>query len=464
MTRRRSAAVTTRIWTLVVLVLLASGCGAGEDAGSSGQAAETLDRPTPGPLALPDLSRLAESAQAQVRERYAVLQRLQAVEPVEPVELADAYGAVALILMAVEFDEAAEVGYQHAQALAPDDRRWPYYLGHLYRMRGEAAQAAERFERALELQPTDLATLIWLGRQHLDAGRPEAAAPLFEQALALDPAAPAALSGAGRAAVARREYERATEYLERALTVDETASSVRYPLAMAYQAVGQAEAADAHLARRGTGQPTLPDPLMAHYDALLRSPAAFERRGLDAFAAGRWEEATAAFREGLELEPENPSLRHRLGSALLMVGDAASAVAQFEETLRRSPRFAKAHFSLGMIHDANGRRRAAIERFSDAVRYQPDYVEARFGLAEALRVAGRLEESLPHYRQAVSIAPGFAAEVWLGGADALIRLNRYQEAREWLAEAMAAYPDRSELGQLDEVVTTFIQLNRPRER
>ena len=40
------------------------------------------------------------------------------------------------LLAAAEQLEAAEPCYLNAQTLAPDDARWPYYLGQLYRIKG----------------------------------------------------------------------------------------------------------------------------------------------------------------------------------------------------------------------------------------------------------------------------------------------------------------------------------------
>ena len=46
--------------------------------------------------------------------------------------------------------------FAEAQTLAPDDRRWPYLLGHVYRNRGPLEKAVTSFERARQLQPDDL--------------------------------------------------------------------------------------------------------------------------------------------------------------------------------------------------------------------------------------------------------------------------------------------------------------------
>ena len=202
----------------------------------------------------------------------------------------------------------------------------------------------------------------------LDRGRPAAAAAAFERALAVDPASAAALAGAGRAALAARDAGRAVGYLERALAIAPSAAGLHYNLGMAHRALGDLDAARAHLARRGDGLPAPPDPLMDVYNGLLRSALAYEIRGMRAMDARRFDEAAAIFRDGLAETPEDASLRHRLGTALMLAGDAAGAVEQFEATLRVAPDFEKAHFGIGVILGMNGRHAEAIARYAAAGR------------------------------------------------------------------------------------------------
>ena len=410
------------------------------------------------PVSLPDLSRLAAPAAAQVRARYRTVQgALESDAPAD--EIANAYGALGLILMAAEYFDSAAVSYRHAEALALRDPRWPYYLGHLHRMTEERGAAIAAFERALTLRPSDVPTLVWLGRARLDEGRPDLAERQFRQAAAFDPHAAAALAGAGRAALARRNSLGAAEYLERALVAAPQASRLHYPLAMAYRALGEIDLAEAHLARRGSVEPPLADPLMEELDALLPSAMKFEGRGIRALQSGRWAAAVDAFREGLELEPDNASLRQRLATALAAGGDTRAAMEQLEETLRREPDFARAHFSLGAVLALQGRQTEAVERYEIALGLQPGYLEARMGLAEALRGAGRLSDSLPHYLEVTRVDPGFA-EAWFGRADALVRLGRLEEARAWLSEARSVHPDRPELVSLDAAVSRSLGVAR----
>jgi tetratricopeptide (TPR) repeat protein len=364
-----------------------------------------------------------------------------------PAALGEAYGELGLILMAAEYYDVAASCYQAALALVPDDGRWPYYLGHLYRIKGEAAKAAEFFSRALELRPTETPTLIWLGEMYLDQNRPDQAEPLFRRALSRDPGSAAALSGAGRAALESRDLPRAIDYLEKALALEPRALGLHYPLAAAYRGLGQLDRAGKHLEQRGSGRPVPHDPLMETYEAMLHSPLTYETRGLRALESKQVKEAADLFRRGLELAPDDPGLLHRLGTALFMSGDAAGAVRQFERALQHAPEFPRAHFGLGMVLNLSGRQAEAIERFAAAVKYQPDYLEARLGLAEALRITGRLQEALPHFERIVELDPGLS-EAWVMYATTLLRLQRYQKARDQLNEARRVHPDETELTDL----------------
>ncbi len=140
------------------------------------------------PVSVPDLSRIAEPVRAQLRERDARLRRAAAGDSqTSSSDLANAYGEMGTLLMAAEYREEAEACLINAEALASGDFRWPYYLAHLYKARGDATRSGAALERALRVQPRDVAALVWLGNAYLDQGRHEAAQPLFERALAEQP-------------------------------------------------------------------------------------------------------------------------------------------------------------------------------------------------------------------------------------------------------------------------------------
>jgi tetratricopeptide (TPR) repeat protein len=402
-------------------------------------------------VVLPDLSRMDQAVQEQVRQRYASMRETIARPGASDAERGAAYGELGILLHAGEYFEAAEPAYLNAQALMPRDVRWPYYLAHLHKSRGKTAESMAAFTRALELQPNDLPTLVWLGRAYLDQGQADKASPLFERARQQAPRVTAVLVGLGQAALMQRDYARAVSTLEEALSIDPSAQSVHSPLAMAYRGLGDTAKAEAHLKQWKNTDVLVPDPLRQQLDLSLQSGLSYELRGVRALEARDFTAAAGFFKQGVDITPGTTplgrSLRHKLATALYMTGDVPGAVTWFEETLRLAPdggideTAAKAHYSLGVLAASGGRGEEAITHLAAAVRFSPTYVEAHLALADALRRRGRVEQSLSSYGDALRLNPQ-AADARFGYGIALVRLGRYRQARDWFEDARRLHPDR----------------------
>lgn len=391
-------------------------------------------------VVLPDVSKMEPSVRQQMEGQYQSLKaRIDSHAPAA--DLAKAYGDMGNLLLAADYLDAAEPYYLHAQALAPTEMRWPYYLGHVYMNKADSTNAAAAFEHALRIAPDDVAALVWLGNVHLDQGQPELAEPQFMHALQVQPRVVAALFGLGRAALARRDFARAADQFEQVLAADPRASIAHYPLALAYRGLGDTARAEAHLRLRGGLEIGPPDPLMVELRGLVNGAVAEENRGIRALDARDFATAAAHFRKGVELAPDNPSLRHKLGTALSLMGDARGAIEQFEETVRRTPDFAQAHYSLGVMLASSGRTAEAVEHLSAAVRYEPTYVDARLQLGELFGRSGRFEQALAQYKEVLAIDPRIP-DARFGYAGSLVGLRRYQEARNVLTESTKLFPDQ----------------------
>lgn len=131
----------------------------------------------------------------------------------------------------------------------------------------------------------------------------------------------------------------------------------------------QVPSGQAHLAKRGQGQTAVFDPMMDAVRGLLRSSNAFESRGIQALEQGDLATAASQFRQGLALDPNDASLHHRLGTALLLAGDAKSGREELETALRLAPNLARAHYSLAVLFVASGQFEQAVSRLSAAVRH-----------------------------------------------------------------------------------------------
>ena len=427
-----------RIAGTLILAALAGACGGG---GNIAPAAQPAALPP-----LPDLGAMADPVQRQIRAQYERLQSVQTASSSET-DRARELGTVGQLLMAAESVPAAETFLDRALALEPTNPRWPYYLAHLHRMKGDSEGAARYFEQTLALQPDDVPALVWLGNLQLDQGQATAAVASYERALRLQPGLFAALFGLGRASLVSGNYQEAVTRLEAASAASPRATAVNYPLAMAYRQVGRFAEAETRLRARGDAQPPLPDPLLREVAEILESPAVYETRGDRALARGDTRVAVDSFRRGLELFPDRMALKQKLATALAIAGDVDQGIALYKELLAQNPNFAEAHFSLGVILLGSGQTGAAIDRFAAAVKADPTYLQAHLQLAHTLRRTRAYDRALTAYQGALSVDPRLA-EARLGYAVTLADAGRFGPCRSWLMESRRSDPDRPEFSEL----------------
>ena len=402
------------------------------------------DAPPLASCALPDVGRMHAAVRTQLGDAYRELElsRGDAVAGSDR-RRGEAYGELGMLLLAADYPDAAGRCLRPAARLAPDEFRWSYYLGQVAIRLGDLTLAVESFERALEIDPGDFAAFVWLAHVYVDLDRLAAAERLLARAWAIHPNTQALLYQGGRAALAVQDYAEAVNRLEAALGLNPAATVIHYPLAMAYRGLGDLERMQDHLGRSGArtggrsaagGAVPFPDPLMAEVYTLLRSPQVHRDLGLQAAEQGDWPEAVRQLGQGAEMAPDNPVMRLNLGTALIRTGDAPAALVELQAAVGLDPGFAAAHFLIGTLLERAGRDHDAIERFAAAVGNDASLSAARLRLGDALRRTGRFAEALPHYRQVQGEPARF------GEAMALVRLGRYEEARQALAAAVERYP------------------------
>lgn len=426
--------------SVTAMVLIATACTTPESRPPNGVATDAVLRP----VHLPSLDGMAESVAEQINERHAAVERQRVRVPPHNIELARAYGELGKVLLGAKYLDAAEPALLNAATLEPADVRWPYYLAHLERERGDVAGATKQFERALQLRETDVPALVWLADVYLTEARLDGAEPLIQRALTADPRSVAAWYQAGRLALARNDYRTAVQRFESALALDGAAAPIHYPLAMAYRGLGDTARAERHLAQRSRDNRIVPpvDPLMRELEQSVTGPLALEVRGVEALNRGEWAAAADAFRKATSMTPRSAPLHHRLGTALVMMGKADEARREFETALEVSPRYAKAHYSLGLLFEDRGDDEGARAAYTAAVQSAPSYAPARIRLADVLRRRGRFQEALAEYDR-VSEADPTLPDAPLGRALTLAGLGRYTEARDQLTAGMAAFPDHT---------------------
>src|SRR4029077_2685981 len=244
---RLKPATTTAFAFALLSAAIVAGCSSPQKTESSPTTNASAPKAPDGrelrSITLPDLLQMAPSAQKQIRDQYASLTRTIGAHATVT-ELSNAYGDMGKLLMAAQYSDPAEACLLNAQSLDPSEFRWPYYLAHLYRTRGDVVKSRSLFERAIQLRPGDVSTLVWLGNAYLDQGLPDEADAQFSKALSLDGRSISARYGLGRAALAKNDYRRAVTNLEDVLKMDPKAVSAHYPLSLAYNGLGDSRKAD----------------------------------------------------------------------------------------------------------------------------------------------------------------------------------------------------------------------------
>ena len=163
---------------------------------------------------------------------------------------------------------------------------------------------------------------------------------------------------------------------------------------------------------------------------------------------GRVDEAIAAYRMAIELQPESAELHHLLGSTLRASGELDEAIASYGKAieLNASPRRrASFHYDLGDALRAKGELDEAIDSYLEAIELQPDMLKVgnmypRFDfpieLGTVLVGLGRLDEAIAVYRKGIEIRPYFAvAHLHHNLGLALREAGQEEEAQEHLDEA-----------------------------
>lgn len=382
----------------------------------------------------------------QVEEEMASVAQALANPASDPRARAEAFGRCGRQLAAYELSEGAQECFEKAARAAPEDPRWPYYLGAAAQKRSDLEAARSFFERALALRPGNLPALRRLGELELAAGRLPAAQARFEQLLAANsPAfAAAAQDGLGRVAMQGGDAQKAVEHFEAALALQPQAAILHYQLGMAWRKLGQTDKARVHLSQYGQGGQAVkaPDPLIDQLSHLNSGARQHVIAGTQAFQAGRFAAAVEEYRQALAADPADADVWASLGAALQKTGDAAGAEESFRKALAADPNHARAHYNLGSLLAARGERaglKEGIEHLETAVRLDPEAKGARYNLATALLAAGEPARALAQYDEIIKRTPADAMAHYQRGL-ALLALQKPDEALEELQAVAEAAP------------------------
>ena len=127
---------------------------------------------------------------------------------------------------------------------------------------------------------------------------------------------------------------------------------------------------------------------------------------------GSLDQAIAAYRHILTLDPNHRGIHYRIGRCLRErerhshhPEDLASAMAEFQQELKLNPDNANASYEIGELHRLAGENDAAKTYFEAALKIYPDFPEANLGLATVLSSLGQPAKALPYLKLAIKNDP-----------------------------------------------------------
>jgi predicted O-linked N-acetylglucosamine transferase (SPINDLY family) len=154
----------------------------------------------------------------------------------------------------------------------------------------------------------------------------------------------------------------------------------------------------------------------------------------------RLDEAEAALRRAIALDPRFALARKSLARLLPERGDLAGAEAEFRAALALDPNDAEMHLHFGRMLTQQARHADALAAFERAVALHPSWAEASNSLGSAFGELNRRDEAETAFRRALALRPRFA-EALCNLGTLLFDSRRFDEAQTVLRAALEVNPD-----------------------
>jgi superkiller protein 3 len=199
---------------------------------------------------------------------------------------------------------------------------------------------------------------------------------------------------------------------------------------------------------------------------------AYNRLGYALMDNWKFDEAIAAYRQAVQIDPNYANAYYHLGGLLSLQGQPQEAIAAYRQAIQIDPNDAQAYKNLGWILQQQGTLDEAIAAYRQAIQINPNYAEAYSNLGNVLSLQGKPKEAIAAYRQIIQIDPN-DAEAYKYQGNVLFNEGQPQEAIAAYRQVIQIDPNDAEAyinlgwmlqeqGRLDEAIAAYrqaIQLN-----
>ncbi len=159
------------------------------------------------------------------------------------------------------------------------------------------------------------------------------------------------------------------------------------------------------------------------------------------------EQADAASRRALELDPGLAEAHASRATALSLLGRHAEAELAFEAAIRLDPGLFEAHYFYARDAFTQGELEKAISQYEAAIRVRPEDYQSPLLVGQIFEDLGRADEARAVRRRGVRIAEEHLrlrpddARAFYMGANGLVALGETVRGLEWADRALALDPD-----------------------
>ena len=320
-------------------------------------------------IGLSDL--IAESVEGYVEFGSGAAERHRVALRIAPIAAA-AHGGLAAVRCAclrpqcgsrLPHDVAALVRGAHATAGHSRSRAESRPMNrHQRRAAAKQGQSPRNPAKPAANAAPDVAKLLTAGVAHHRAGRLREAETCYRQVLAVEADHAEALHLMGVIAHQIGRHDVAVELIGRAIERNDKSPSYFCNLADALRGLGRLEEAAAACRYAIHVQPAFAE--------------AYSNLGLALKGQGKLDEAVAACRDAIRLKPTLAVAHYNLGNALRESGQVEEAMAAYRQALRIEPSSAQAHYNLATGFVERGNCDEAVAAFREAIRLKPDFVDA----------------------------------------------------------------------------------------
>jgi putative PEP-CTERM system TPR-repeat lipoprotein len=346
------------------------------------------------------LKRQLALLQLRTGENDHAIQGLRDLMQRGPVNVQTAAPLIAALVRTAKWDEALALA-DSLVAKAPSNPLPAFFRGQIFIARGNLAEAASEFTKALALDPKFVPALYYRASISMARGNLENAKKDLQLIITQGPTNILAYIRLSEIALQNGQDQEAVEVLNRAI---KTAPNVPTPrLALANYQVSQQ----------------------------------------------KYDDAEATVNDLLRVSPKNPEAIALQGQVQLLRGKTTEAVATFRALVVGNTSSPGAYTLLARAFYASKNQRAAEDAMKKGIELAPDSSQLRMELINMQIGGGRTDYALETARKYKDANPGPDADLLV--AETLLRLKRVKEAESVLDTSLSAKPDSRVAARLSQI-------------